>query len=183
MQMNTEEARWFRALKDFLEFIRAEAPHTADSFSNFVTSLEKLLSDPATSAETKYREARRLESIFGGMGSVNDYPWSAAADRSRNALFDAVQDVLRLYWKDLGRPCHDPSEFPPIAVGAVVRLMEGRVLFINRDESVATVSKTAARKRWHVEAVHAPDVTGMPMYLLRAGNTYQLARREAIECA
>lgn len=180
--MNTEEARWVAALKDFLRFIRAEAPHTADSFVSFVASLEGLLSEPTTTVETKYQEARRLESVFGGMGSVNDYPWSPEADRSRIRLFEAVQNVLRVYWRDLGRPSHDPGEFEPIPVGTAVRLVEGRVLFINRDESVVTVPETAARKKWEVEGAHTPDVTGMPMYLLRAGNTYQLARREAIEC-
>lgn len=179
--MRLEEEKLLHALKEFLGFVRSEAPRQVDGFSRFVSLIEEIFNDTDSSVQKKYQESRRLESIFGGMGSVNDYPWSPQAEQTKEALFQAVQNVLRIYWKELGNQVYDPTMFDLLTVGTKVRLIECKTMFINRDESVVEVTWRVAQKKWKVAAINQPDVSGMPTYVLRSGNTYQVARHESIQ--
>ena len=178
--MENEETRWIAALEKFLGFVRSEAPFAVQGVETFLRTIEGLLADPKAAPPRKYEEARRLESIFGGMGSVNDFPWSREGMQAKEVLYEALQDVLRVYWRDLGHESHDATQFRLLAIGTEVRLIPGKTAFIGRDGKPTGVKPREAKATWTVEAHHPPDVSGMPMYLLKSSNHYHLVRHEAL---
>src|SRR5271154_4015977 len=50
----------------------------------------------------RYQLARKIEGLFGGMGSLNDIAMSEECQRLHNELFVAVENALRVYWRKLG---------------------------------------------------------------------------------
>jgi len=179
--MKPAEKTWLATLRKFTEFVRVEAPHSVDGFTGFLARLTPLLEDPGTPAKVKYDEARQLQGVYGGMGSVNDYPWSKKAEQSKETLYVAIGEVLRVYWGDMGHPVHDPRSFELYAIGTGVRLVAGRTLIVDRDSKERRVTKADARRKWKVTWLHPPDISGMPMYQVQAGSHIQLARHDAIE--
>jgi hypothetical protein len=124
---------------------------------------------------------RKVEQLFGGMGSLNDMILPAHCEHLRNELYVAVQGVLRDHWRALGRESHmaGPEKF---AVGAIVRLIPGAVRYIERDESEVVVPNTpdVADRTWKIVRLDGPDITNMPRYLIQHDNTFMSARQESL---
>lgn len=150
--------------------------------------LQKLHDEVATQFSTnapvtlRYQLARKIEGLFGGMGSLNDIEMPAECQRLHEELFTAVQNVLRVYWRELGRTTHS-NQFSLLPVGANVRLIPGKVRYFNRDESPVIVPDTSAVKSqtWRVLRFDGPDITNMPSYHLQCDNTFMSARHESLE--
>ena len=130
----------------------------------------------------RYQLVRKIEQLFGGMGSLNDLAMSEECERLREELFAAVQAVLRVYWRGLGRPSH-VFDTSPLPVGAAVRLIPGKVRYYDRYESPFVVADSAEVRSqiWRVVRYEGPDITSMPCYLLQCDNTFMSARHEALE--
>jgi hypothetical protein len=130
----------------------------------------------------RYQIARKIEGLFGGMGSLNDIEMPGRCQQMSDELYAAVQNVLRVYWRELGRPSHNlrVALFP---VGAAVRLVPGRVRYYNRDESPVVIEDTPAVKSevWHIVGLELNDITNMPQYLIQRENAFMLARHESLE--
>jgi hypothetical protein len=129
----------------------------------------------------RYQLARKIEQLFGGMGSLNDISLPQECDWLRSQSFAAVEAVLRVYWRGLGRPSHH-FEGTLLAVGAAVRLVPGKVRCYNRDETPVVVADSPAVRNqvWRVVRYEGPDITNMPSYLLQRENTFMSARHEAL---
>ena len=134
------------------------------------------------SVAQRYEVSRRIESLFGGMGSLNDIQMPADCQRLKEELFSAVEGVLRTCWRALGRESH-ASSFRLLPVGASVRLVPGAVRYFNRDESPVVVEDTSTvrTQMWRVVRYDGPDITNMPSYLLQHGETFMSARHSALE--
>jgi hypothetical protein len=130
----------------------------------------------------RYQIARKIEQLFGGMGSLNDIVMPGECQRLHGDLFAAVESVLRVYWRALGRPSHD-SRVRLLPVGAAVRLIPGMVRYYNRDESPVVVADTppVRTQTWRVVRYNGPDITNMPSYQLQCDNTFMSARHESLE--
>jgi len=132
----------------------------------------------------RYQVARKVESLFGGMGSLNDIQLPGDCQRLHEELFSAVKGVLRVYWRALGRQSHVGTvvTFP---VGSAVRLVSGAVRCFERNESPIVVEDTLAARNqtWRVVRYEGPDITNMPSYLVRHEDTFMTARHESLELA
>ena len=130
----------------------------------------------------KYQVGRKIERLFGGMGSLNDIEMPGECERLHNELFSAVQSVLRVYWCALGRPSHT-SRITPLPVGAIVRLIPGTTRCYERDESPVVVPDTPAvrTQTWRVVRCDGPDITNMLSYLVQHNDTFMGARHESLE--
>jgi hypothetical protein len=130
----------------------------------------------------RYQLARKIEGLFGGMGSLNDIEMPGECQRLHSELFDAVGSVLRVYWRGLGRPTHT-VQVKLLPIGAAVRLIPGKVRYYNRDESPVVVpdTSTVRDQTWRVVSYDGPDITNMPSYQLQCDNTFMSARRESLE--
>lgn len=131
--------------------------------------------------DARYRVVRKIEAVFGGMGSLNDLPLEGECERLRLALFAAVQDLLRGYWRELGPKTQEES-IAPFPDGAHVRLVPGKIRFYNRDETAVVVEDTDENRSqtWRIVRFEGPDITDMPSYLVSRGSTFMVARREAL---
>ncbi len=130
----------------------------------------------------RYQIARKIEGLFGGMGSLNDIEMPERCQQMSGELYAAVKNVLRVYWRELGRPSHifRVALFP---VGAAVRLVPGTVRYYNRDESPVVIEDTPAVKSevWHIVGLELNDITNMPQYLIQRENAFMLARHKSLE--
>jgi hypothetical protein len=137
-----------------------------------------------TPVRSRYQVARKIESLFGGMGSLNDIQMPGDCQRLHEELFSAVKDALRVYWRALGRQSH-VGKVTPFPVGAAVRLVPGAVRYFERDESPVVIQDTPAirRQTWRVVRHEGPDITNMPSYLVRHDDTFMTARHESLNLA
>jgi hypothetical protein len=133
---------------------------------------------------SRYQVARKIESLFGGMGSLNDIQMPEDCQRLHEDLFSAVKGVLRVYWRALGRQSH-VGKVTPFPLGASVRLVPGEVRYFERDESPVVIQDTPAvrSQTWHVVRYEGPDITNMPSYLVRHDDTFMTARHESLDLA
>jgi hypothetical protein len=132
----------------------------------------------------RYQLARKIQQLFGGMGSLNDIALPGDCQRLHSELFAAVEDVLRVHWRALGRTSHD-ARVTLLPVGTAVRLIPGKVRYYNRDESPVVVADApeARSQKWRVVRYEGPDITNMPSYHLQCDNTFMIARHESLALA
>ncbi len=130
----------------------------------------------------RYQVARKIESLFGGMGSLNDINMPGECERLHEELFAAVNGILRVYWRALGHKCH-AGNVTPLPVGASVRLVPGAVRYFERDESPVVIQDTPAvrSQMWRVVRYEGPDITNMPSYLVQHDDTFMTARHESLD--
>jgi hypothetical protein len=132
----------------------------------------------------RYQVARKIEGLFGGMGSLNDIQLPGDCQRLHEELFSAANGALRVYWRALGRQSHvgNVTLFP---VGAAVRLVPGAIRYFERDESLVVIQDTPAvrSQTWRVVRHEGPDITNMPSYLVQHDDTFMAARHESLVSA
>ena len=138
------------------------------------SSLEKRFANPNDISAF----AREVESVFGGMGSFNDSYYSRQADAMKEALFAAIQAVLKECWAARGKPVHSIPNAEIFGVGTAVRLVSGAVISIGRDEVVQYAPDS--RLTYKVMERIEDDIDGMPRYLVKADSHVWFARHEAL---
>jgi hypothetical protein len=155
-------------------------PHLSTHWVGVLSGLRRQLTDAVSPAD-RYRVLREFESLYGGMGSLNDDCLSTAGDRARDELFAAIQEALREVWRALGREHHAES-FRLWPVGSAVRLIPGTTRYLHRDGSpwVVVAESPEARHVWRVEQHAGRDITNMPLYTITHDSRYELARHEAL---
>lgn len=133
------------------------------------------------SPDERYCFLREPDSLYGGMGSLNDLLLTSAGDQARDELYTAVQGGLREAWRTLGREHHaaHPRLYP---VGSTVRLIPGRTRYLERDGSPCVVGETSPETRhvWRIVQQDRPDITNMPQYTINHGSIHKLARHDSL---
>ena len=101
----------------------------------------------------------------------------------KSALFESTKELLRMYWKELGREWHDSSRFEIFSVGVQVKLIPNKIIYQRPDfpETVVPDNGAVAKQVWFVVSYEGPDVTNMPSYLIRCGSSFRSARHESLE--
>lgn len=122
--------------------------------------------------------AREVESVFGGMGSFNDSYYSKEWDAMKEALFAAIQAVLKECWAARGKPVHSIPNTALFEVGAAVKLVKGAVISIGRDETERHAPES--RLTYRVVEKISEDIDGMPRYHVKSDSHAWLARHEAL---
>lgn len=177
----SEEEMLLASLQRLSDALR---PHDAHWAGVLATLRDEAAGEFASGAPVsgKYQAARKIERLFGGMGSLNDIQMPGDCQRLHGELFSAVQSLLRVYWRALGRPSHT-GHITPLPVGATVRLVPGTTRYYERDESPVVVADTpeVRAQRWRVVRCDGPDITNMLSYLVQHDNTFMGARHESLE--
>jgi hypothetical protein len=178
---NSEEKQLVMCLKEISDVLRANQPHWSNILANFQSQLANEIAENSP-IQTRYLTARKIESVFGGMGSLNDIPLTGNCERLRGQLFTAVTNVLRFYWRALGNESND-EKFGLLPVGASVRLVPGKILYFERNEKPVLIdyNSKAVGQVWCVVSYAGPDITNMPSYEVRHENTFMIARHECLE--
>jgi hypothetical protein len=176
-----EEEALLASLQRLRDALRPHNSHWADVLARLRDEAAGEFSRSAP-VSRRYQLARKIEGLFGGMSSLNDIERPGECERLHTELFAAVQNLLRVYWRALGRPSHSAS-VTPLPVGAVVRLIPGTTRYFERDESPVVVADTATvrNQEWRVVRYEGPDITNMPSYLVQQGSTFLTARHESLE--
>jgi hypothetical protein len=175
------EDKLLSSLKRLSDTLRPHDPHWAGILATLHDEAAAEFSS-SSPVSRRYQLARKIEQLFGGMGSLNDIPMPGDCQRLKSELFRAVEGVLRQYWRGLGRESHE-HRGALLPVGAAVRLIPGKVRCYNRDESPVVVEDTAEvqSQKWIIVRNEAPDITNMPSYHLQCDNTFMIARHESLE--
>lgn len=179
----SEEQRLLVRLQRLSDALRPHDAHWAGVLATLHDEAAAEFADGSPVAR-RYQLARKVEGVFGGMGSLNDIAMPGECQRLHGELFAAVGAVLRVYWRGMGRPSYD-LRAPLLPVGAAVRLIPGTVRYYNRDESPVVVTDTPAvrTQTWRVVRYEGPDITNMPSYLVQQDDTLMTARHESLELA
>src|SRR5262245_19879805 len=111
----------------------------ADCLSSFDKFWSDLLRQAATETKTLFDRDAEVRDKFdfmnshnystGGMGSLNDGVVPESCKSHQMNLYRTVDDLLRIYWKQLGRESHNYFDFTLIPSGALVRLIPGKTIF------------------------------------------------------
>jgi len=177
----SEEETLLASLQRLSDALRPHDSHWAGVLATLHSEAAGEFSSGAP-VSRRYQVARQIERLFGGMGSLNDIEMPGDCQRLHTELFAAIQSVLRVYWRALGRPSHT-ARITPMLVGTAVRLIPGTTRYFERDESPVVVEDTPAVKSqtWRVVRYDGPDITNMPSYLVQHDNTFMSARHESLE--
>jgi hypothetical protein len=174
----SEEECLLRCLKELSDSLQSINSHWANVLANFQKQMtDEIASDG--SIQHKYELAREIESLFGGMGSLNDIELPKNCKRLHGELFKAVQDVLRIYWRALGRETHS-GQFKLFPIGSLVHLVPGKIRYFERNEHPVII-QVGSTDIWRVVRYEEPDITNMPSYVVQHENTFMTARHESLE--
>src|SRR5262245_40186808 len=93
----SEEERLLSSLQRLSDALRPVDSHWAGVLARLrdQAAAEFANGAPVTS---RYQAARKIESLFGGMGSLNDIQMPGDCQRLHEELFSAVKGALRVYW-------------------------------------------------------------------------------------
>jgi hypothetical protein len=133
----------------------------------------------------KYDFVRRILSYYeSGMGGLHEIVPEECA-KTKTVIYESINDLLRRYWRELGREWHDYSNFDIIPDGAEVKLIPSKVIYQRPDYPPTIVPDTEVTKQvWSVLKCQGPDITNMPSYLIKCvegGSAWRSARQEALE--
>jgi hypothetical protein len=140
-----------------------------------------LYQDKNTPIERKYQFALKVKSLWGGMGSLNDGPFSEANEKKILELYESIGDVLRVYWKVLGYEHHE-EPFEIIPIGSVVRIVPGKIGHYQNDGKPHFIDeKENSNLDWIIIGHLGRDITNMPLYSLKSGNFLMYTRQEGLK--
>ncbi len=176
------ELALLNVLERFTEFAAAEAPFAEENLRNTLADLRRLVEE---NGEPEARDGlvRALLGMYGGMGSVNDWPWSKGAEDAKEELYNCLVAALGVYWGLKGGERHDPASFPVLEVGTRVRLVRDGVYAVDTAGTHHAVDRETfpTDDVWEVRMAYGPDITGTPTYGISAGDRYVSARVSALE--
>lgn len=184
MPAHPSERGLLEALERFLGFVTVEAPFAEAGVRDALEHLNALVADSGP-VEARDEWVQNLLGMYGGMGSVNDFPWSPGGNEAKEALYARLQDARRLYFGLAGGEQHDPASFPVLEVGARVRVVQGSTYHVDNSGKRFTVEPDAFPPDavWEVRIAYDPDITGTPTYGISFANRYVQARVSALEPA
>ena len=138
--------------------------------------------------EARYQFLVKVDSYFGGQDTLNDFSEAKGGKFTdiRNQFHYSRWELLRDYWRGLGRPSYDHATFTPYARGSLVRIVSGAVTYFSLDGTAylppsmkwgeilhgKTPGPTVAdihAATWKIWSVHGPDITNMPIYFCGSG--------------
>jgi len=176
----SEEQKLLASLQRLSDALRPIDSHWAGVLATFrIKAASEFAGDaPVT---RRYQIVREIEGVFGGMDSLNDISLTGECERFSSELFAAVQGVLRVYWRALGRQSH-VGQVMLLPVGSAVRLVPGRIRYFERDESPVVIedTPTVREQTWRVVRHDGPDISNMPSYLVQHDDTFMSARHESL---
>jgi hypothetical protein len=180
MNVSREENRLLTCLQHFSDALRPIFAHGADLLVRCRNEAASSFASDSPVAR-RYEVVRRIEALYRGMGGVRDTSMPKACEDLSEDLHRAVWDLLRLYWRQLGREYHSDT-IPPWPVGATVRLVAGRVRYYELDGLPVVVKDRPGvlRQRWRIVSHAEPDITNMPQYLLQRGDKIMIARHDSL---
>jgi hypothetical protein len=176
----SEEQKLLESLQRLSDALCPVDTHWAGVLATFRAKTATEFANDAP-ASRRYQIAREIEGVFGGIGTLNDISLSGECERFRSELFAAVQGVLRVYWRALGRQSH-VGQVAPLPVSSAVHLVPGRIRYFERDESPVVIEDTPAvrEQTWRVVRHDGPDISNMASYLVQHNDTFMNARHESL---
>ena len=177
----SEEDQLLICLKNYSDTLQSAEPHWATVLAKFRNEASSEFVE-GTPISRKYQLVREIEKVFGGMGSLNDLNLPKECQPFHEQLFIAVNDVLRIYWRALGRESHR-HQIAPLSIGATVRLVPGKIRYFERNEMPVVVTDNSAfgNQIWRIARYEGLDITNMPSYLVQHENTFMTARHESLK--
>lgn len=178
---NSQEIK--RLLKDISEEINNPIwrEYLSDLFTNFEGKFESV------SFDEKYKYMSGIDSLFAGMGSLNDGFHSKEVEEKLDKLqFYVNQELIRL-WAKLGNETHDLSSIKRYKIGTVVKLIAGKPRYIKLNGSITNFPEQdwVNKSKWKIKCFVDPDITNMPQYLLERpssdGKRQIVVRHDAIK--
>lgn len=144
--------------------------------SNYETDYERKCT------EDRFKYMRGLESLNGGMGSLNDATHTKEVKEKIHSLYQRVYQELISLWSELGNETYDLKTIKPYKVGTAVKLVVGKALYIKPDGSIKYVpnQKWTRDQEWKIEYIANPDITNMLQYSLIQGAKHILVRHDAL---
>jgi len=157
--------------------IKDENPHWFSILSEFISEAETFIFGKEN-YENQYRFGRKVESIFGGMCSLNDISFSKKGLRKKKILYSTLQCFLRECWHQMDKEWNQVSPKDIFSVGENVQLIPGEVIIIGRDEKRKRAPKS--QMTYEITSINLPDITNMPTYTICWQNKLRLARPNAL---
>ncbi|ARD22786.1 hypothetical protein [Shewanella japonica] len=133
--------------------------------------------------EEKYKFMKGLESLNGGMGSLNDAQHPLHVNDAIHKFYKQINMELISIWAALGNETNDLSSIKPYKVGSLVKFVPGKIRYINRDGSTKIVpdKKWVQNQQWKIEYIANPDISNMLQYSLVQGSKHALVRHDALK--
>lgn len=182
--MNQKEQVLITYLADISECLHPHDDWWSEKFKEDSIQAQNLFDRDAESKD-KYDFVRRILSYYeSGMGGLHDSVPEECAHQ-KTVIFDSVKELLRFYWRELGREWHDYSNFDIIPDGRQV-LIPNRVIYQRPDflPTIVPDTEEVSKQVWSVLKCQGPDITNMPSYLvkcIKGGSAWRSARHEALE--
>jgi|SRR5581483_4462743 len=179
--LREEENRFLNDLNVLKNSIGSDYPAWESEISELLLKAQTIFSSSNYTKE-KYAVVREAESLYGGMGSLNDGPFSNENEKRIQNLHDSIEILLRFYWKDLGHKYHSEN-FDLIPLSSIVQLIPGKIRYFDRNEKPSIVQEDEhSKKKWTVVRFDGPDISNMPTYLIKSiDETYMVVRHEALK--
>jgi len=158
-----------------------EVQHWREYFSELEIKLKNEYENKNT--QKQYELMRTLESLNGGMGSLNDATHSKEVAQLIQELYFYVNHELIHLWASLGNKTNDLNTIKLYKVNDIVKFVSGKPRYINCDGSIKYVPhhKWVNEQIWRIEAIANPDITNMVQYSLVQGSKHTLVRHDALE--
>jgi hypothetical protein len=176
-----EEKNFLDCLKTLSEMIELDNKSWREHLGRLYGEAISLYTRKTSTVDERYKFVREVESLYGGMGSLNDGPFSEAVEEKIKGFYQLIRSLLRVYWKTLGKEWH-AEPFWVIPVGSLVKLVIGKKRMYESDEKpVLVIDDENSKREWIVIENNDLDITNMPQYMLRSECCYCIARQESIE--
>ena len=182
--MNSDEQQLIIRLAEMGQCLRFNDKRWSDKFNeDSVRAREHFNRD--AEVKDKYDLVRQIYAYYeSGMGGLHEVVPEECVP-TKTALFQLVNALLRVYWKELGRETHDYSSYEIIPEGTHVRLLPNTVIYQRPDFEPAIVPDTdeVAKQVWSIIKCEGPDVTNMPSYAIwriKGGASVRSARQESL---
>ena len=179
--MREEERELLEVLDRFVRCVSVEAPFNEESVGRARDELRELVEEEGP-PEEKDGWVLKLLGMYGGMGSVNDFPWSGPCEAITEELYRRLTTARGVYHGLAGGERHDPATFPELATGTRVRLLPGSTYYVDTSGTEHTVDDELSSPDdvWEIVASYGPDITGVPAYGLAHADRLVSARIVAI---
>ena len=176
MTQITPKYELLNRLKSTSKKVQVDNTQWANILSNLALEGKSIKDDKW---KARYEFGRKVESIFGGMGSFNDIYVSNSAEEEKELLYEAVGRYLRECWIKIGKIENTIPDEELFCIGDRVNLIEGEVIYLNRNGSESKAPKSDFT--YVVVSIDTPDISGMPTYTIRFKNKYRSARHNALK--
>jgi hypothetical protein len=145
--MKAEEQNLITYLTQLAECLRPHDKWWADKLKQTTVEAEALFKHDAD-VNSRFEFVSGNDYSTGGMGSLNDGIVPDICKSHQRSLYKAINDLLRVYWKEMGREWHDYSKFELIPEDTQVKLIPGKIIFVTVCILVKCLSTVKNPKRF-----------------------------------